>query len=224
MDVDIQFSPSFALAVIRLAPGGEIKAEAGAMTSMSGDVEIATKAQGGIMSGLKRSVLGGESFFINTFSSPQGGELTVSATLPGDIVQMPVSGTPMMVQSGSWLASEVGVEVDTKWGGAKTFFSGEGLFLLRCTGAGDMLVSSYGAITDRTLGPGEVYKIDTGHIVAFEEGIGYQVNKVGGWKSTLLSGEGLVATFTGPGRLWVQTRSPADFLGWLIPQLPTQHS
>ncbi len=224
MDVDIQFSPSFALAVITLPPGGQIKAEAGAMTSMSGDVEIETKAQGGIMSGLKRSVLGGESFFINTFGSPQGGELSVSPTLPGDIVRMPVSTTPMMVQSGAWLASEVGVEVDTKWGGAKTFFSGEGLFLLRCTGAGDMLVASYGAITERTLAPGEIYKIDSGHIVAFEEGIGYQVNKVGGWKSTLLSGEGLVATFTGPGKLWMQTRSPADLVGWLIPQLPTQHS
>ena len=222
MDVDIQFSPSFALAVITLAPGGEIKAEAGAMTSMSGDVEIETKAQGGIMKGLKRQVLGGESFFINTFRSPQGGELTVAPALPGDIVQMPVGSTPMMVQSGAWLASEVGVDVDTKWGGAKTFFSGEGLFLLRCTGSGDMLVASYGAITDRTLAPGEVYKLDSGHIVAFEEGIGYQVNKVGGWKSTFLSGEGLVATFTGPGTLWMQTRSPADLVGWLIPQLPTQ--
>ena len=115
---------------------------------------------------------------------------------------------------GSWLASDAGVQVDTKWGGGKTFFSGEGLFLLRCTGDGDMIVSSYGAIERRTLGPGEVLKIDTGHIVAFQEGIGYQVNKVGGWKSTLLSGEGLVATFTGPGTLWLQTRSPADFIGW----------
>jgi uncharacterized protein (TIGR00266 family) len=225
MDVDIRFSPSFALAVITIPAGGEVKAEAGAMTSMSGGVEIETKVQGGLMSGLKRSVLGGESFFINTFTASQGGELSVSPTLPGDIVHMPLDGTAaMMVQSGSWMASDTGVEIDTKWGGAKTFFSGEGLFLLRCTGSGDMLVSSYGAITDRTLGPGEIFKIDTGHIVAFEEGIGYQVNKVGGWKSTLLSGEGLVATFTGPGKLWMQTRSPSDFVGWLIPQLPTQRS
>ena len=65
-------------------------------------------------------------------------------------------------------------------------------------------------------------KIDTGHIVAFEEGMGYQVNKVGGWKSTLLSGEGLVATLHRSGPLWLQTRSPADLVGWLIPQLPTQ--
>jgi uncharacterized protein (TIGR00266 family) len=85
-----------------------------------------------------------------------------------------------------------------------------------------MVVSSFGAIERRELRPGEVLKIDTGHIVAFEEGLGYQVNKVGGWKSTLLSGEGLVATFNGPGSLWMQTRSPSDFVGWLIPQLPTQ--
>ena len=225
MNVDIRYSPAFALAVITLPPGAEVRAEAGAMTSMSGGVEIETKAQGGMLAGLKRSVLGGESFFINTFRAPSGGELTVSPTLPGDIVHMPVGNSgALMVQSGSWLASDPGVQVDTKWGGRKTFFSGEGLFLLRCTGTGDMIVSSYGAIERRALGAGEVLKIDTGHIVAFEENIGYQVNKVGGWKSTLLSGEGLVATFTGPGTLWLQTRSPADFIGWLIPQLPKQQS
>ena len=225
MNVDIRYSPAFALAVITLPAGGEVRAEAGAMTSMSGGVEIETKAQGGMLAGLKRSVLGGESFFINTFRAPSGGELTVSPTLPGDIVHLPVgSSGALMVQSGSWLASDPGVQVDTKWGGRKTFFSGEGLFLLRCTGTGDMIVSSYGAIERRALGQGEVLKIDTGHIVAFEESIGYQVNKVGGWKSTLLSGEGLVATFAGPGTLWLQTRSPADFIGWLIPQLPKQQS
>jgi len=225
MNVDIRYGPSFALAVITMPPGGEVKAEAGAMTSMSGGVEIETKAQGGMLAGLKRSVLGGESFFINTFRAPSGGELTVSPTLPGDIVHMPVGNSgALMVQSGSWLASDPDVQVDTKWGGRRTFFTGEGLFLLRCTGVGDMIVSSYGAIERRALAESEVLKIDTGHIVAFHENIGYQVNKVGGWKSTLLSGEGLVATFTGPGLLWFQTRSPADFVGWLIPQLPKQQS
>jgi uncharacterized protein (TIGR00266 family) len=220
VDVQIEFSPSFALAVIRIPSGGAIKAEAGAMTSMSGDVEIETKAQGGLLKGLKRSVLGGESFFINTFTSSGGGELTVSPTLPGDIITMPLGGTTMFVQSGSWMASETGVDIDTSWGGAKTFFSGEGLFLLKCTGQGDMLVSSYGAIREMTLGAGESMKIDTGHLVAFEDGVGYTVNKVGGWKSTFLSGEGLVATLTGPGRVWMQTRSPQDLIGWLTNVLP----
>ena len=225
MDVQIDFSPAFALAIVRVPAGGAIKAEAGVMTSMSGDMQIETKAQGGLFGSLKRSVLGGESFFINTFTSAVGGELTVAPTLPGDIIHMPLSGaTPLMVQSGSWLASEAGVDVDTKWSGAKGFFSGEGLFLLRCSGQGDMLVSSYGAIREMTLAAGQVYKIDTGHIVAFEEGLGWQVNKVGGWKSTILSGEGLVATFTGPGKLWMQTRSASALVGWLTNVLPFSKS
>ncbi|TIC87722.1 TIGR00266 family protein [Nocardioides sp. GY 10113] len=220
MDVDIRYGPSFAMAVINLPPGSEVKAEAGAMTTMSGGVEIETKAQGGLLKGLKRSVLGGESFFINTFRAPSGGELALTPTLPGDLIHLPVTGSPVLVQSGSWMASDAGVDVDTTWGGGRTFFSGEGLFLLRCTGSGDMLVSSYGAIERRSLAAGEVLKVDTGHIVAFTESIRYEVAKVGGWKSTLLSGEGLVATLTGPGDLWIQTRSPSDFLGWLIPKLP----
>ena len=222
LNVDIRFSPSFAMATVTLNQGEGLQAEAGAMTGMSGGVEITTKAQGGLLGGLKRSVLGGESFFINTFTASAGpGEVIVAPALPGDIIHLPVDGTKaVMVQSGSWLAGEASVAVDTKWGGAKTFFSGEGLFLLRCSGAGDMLVASYGAVFEMDLAPGQSYKVDTGHIVAFDEGIGYEVNKVGGWKSTILSGEGLVATFTGPGKLWQQSRSPADLVGWLTAKLP----
>ncbi len=226
LNVDIQFSPSFAMATIKLDQGGSVQAEAGAMSGMDGGVEIATKAQGGLLGGLKRSVLGGESFFINTFSASAGpGEVIVAPALPGDIIHLPIDGSKaILVQSGSWLASEAGVVVDTKWGGAKTFFSGEGLFLLHCSGQGDMLIASYGAIFEKDLGAGESYKVDTGHIVAFEEGVGYQVNKVGGWKSTILSGEGLVATFTGPGKVWQQSRSPQDLIGWLTPRLPFSRS
>ena len=226
LNVEIQFSPSFAMATVKLNQGEAIQAEAGAMTGMAGGMEISTKAQGGILGGLKRSVLGGETFFINTFTAASGpGEIIVAPPLPGDIIHMPLDGSrAMMVQSGSWLAGEAAVAIDTKWGGAKTFFAGEGLFLLKCTGQGDMLVASYGAIFEKDLAAGESYKVDTGHIVAFEEGVGMQVNKVGGWKSTFLSGEGLVATFTGPGKLWQQSRSPQDLIGWLLPRLPNKSS
>jgi uncharacterized protein (TIGR00266 family) len=190
------------------------------MAAMSGGVDIQTASQGGLLGGLKRSVLGGESFFINTFTASTGGDVSVAPKLPGDLIHLPLAGGAMFVQSGSWIASEPGVEVDTKWGGAKTFFSGEGLFLLRCSGAGDMLVSSYGAIVERQLQPGEVYTIDTGHIVAFDEGVQYSVRKAGSWKSTILGAEGLVTDFTGPGRLWLQTRSPQDLIGWLTANLP----
>lgn len=226
LNVDIQFSPSFAMATVKMNQGESVRVEAGAMSGMSGGIEIETKAQGGLLGGLKRSVLGGESFFINTFLASAGpGEVIVAPALPGDIIHLPIdSAKAILVQSGSWLASEADVVVDTKWGGAKTFFSGEGLFLLHCSGLGDMLIASYGAIFEKDLDAGESYKVDTGHIVAFEEGVGYQVNKVGGWKSTILSGEGLVATFTGPGRVWQQSRSPQDLIGWLTPRLPFTRS
>jgi uncharacterized protein (TIGR00266 family) len=173
---------------------------------------------------LKRSVLGGESFFLNTFSAPSGGQITIAPSLPGDIQHMQLTGQPMFIQSGSYMASAMGIEIDTKWGGAKTFFSSEGLFLLKATGSGDLFVSSYGAIHELDLGSGEHYMMDTGHMVAFTEGVSYEVKKVGGWKSTLLSGEGLVVDLTGPGKVYMQTRSPQGFLAWLIPQLPKSSS
>ncbi len=224
MQVDIQASPSFAMGTIRLGAGDSVKVEAGAMAAMSGGVEIQTASTGGLLGGLKRSMLGGESFFINTFTAPSGGEIAVAPKLPGDLVHLPLAGGTMFVQSGSWIASEPGVEVDTKWGGAKTFFSGEGLFVLRCSGAGDMLVSSYGAIVDRQLQPGEVFTVDTGHIVAFDEGVTYAVRKVGNWKSTILGGEGLVTDFTGPGRVLLQTRSAQELIDWLTVSLPFSRS
>ena len=208
------------MGTIRLGAGESVKVEAGAMAGMSGGVEIQTASQGGLLGGLKRSVLGGESFFINTFTAAGGGEVSVAPKLPGDLIHLPLAAGAMFVQSGSWIASEPGVEVDTKWGGAKTFFSGEGLFLLRCSGAGDMLVSSYGAIIERTLQPGEVYTVDTGHIVAFDEGVNYAVRKVGSWKSTILGAEGLVTDFTGPGKVLLQTRSPQELIDWLTANLP----
>jgi uncharacterized protein (TIGR00266 family) len=221
--VQIDASPSFSFATVQLPPGGEVHVEAGAMAAYSDGIEVVTKARGGLMKGLRRSVLGGESFFVNTFLSATGGSVSVAPSLPGDMTTVNLDGsTTLFVQSGSWIASDPGIDVDTKWGGAKTFFSGEGLFLLRCTGHGDLLMSSYGAILTRTLAPGEAFTLDTGHIVAFDEGITYDVRKAGNWKTTLLGGEGLVTRLVGPGRLWLQTRSPSEFVNWLLPKLPSK--
>ena len=130
----------------------------------------------------------------------------------------------MLVQSGSWTASDPGVDVDSKWGGGKSFFSGEGLLLLRCTGSGDLLVSSYGAIRRLDLVAGEVLTLDTGHVVAFDDSVQYAVRKAGSWKSSILGGEGLVTDFTGPGRVWFQTRNTSDLVDWMISKMPAQRS
>jgi uncharacterized protein (TIGR00266 family) len=220
MQFQVQYGPSYALGIISLDAGEKIQAEAGAMVSMSDSIRMDTGVQGGLLSGLKRSVLGGESFFINTFTAEQAGELTVAPALPGDVLALEVAATPLLVQSGSFLAATPDVKVDTQWGGAKAFFSREGLFLLKCTGTGTVFLSSYGAIHLVQLADGQRYNVDTGHMVAFDESVKYEVGRSGGWKSTLLGGEGLVCKLTGPGRFYLQTRSPDSFLAWLVPKLP----
>ncbi|MFN4293413.1 MAG: TIGR00266 family protein [Thermoflexales bacterium] len=225
MQVEILYRPSYSLGVIRLEPNEEIRAESGAMVSLSQGVVVETKAAGGILKSLARSVLAGESFFQNTFRAPaNGGEVTVAPALPGDVFVLELRNEGLMVQSGSYLASEMGVNLDTKWGGAKTFFASEGLIMLRASGAGKLLLSSFGAIHEVNLGAGETYTVDTGHLVAFTEGIGFKVRRVGGLKSTFFSGEGLVVDLTGPGRVLLQTRSMDSFLNWLVPKLPKQSS
>lgn len=220
MQYEILFSPSYSLAKIKLNQGESIMAEAGVMVSMTEGISIETKAEGGILKSLGRAVLGGESFFLNTFSAQQAGEITFAPTLPGDIVAMQLSNQTVYVQSGSFLACTTGVEINTKWGGAKTFFSSEGLFLLELKGTGMIWISSYGAIHEINLKAGELYKVDTGHMVSFDSTVQYKVNKVGGWKSTILSGEGLICELTGPGKITLQTRSEQSLISWLLPKIP----
>jgi uncharacterized protein (TIGR00266 family) len=224
MQTEVQYSPAYAAAKLTLAQGETVRAEAGAMLAMSPGITLETSTQGGVLKGLKRSVLGGESFFMNTYTAQtDGAELYVAPSLPGDMVAWPLNGS-LYVQSGSFVACSSGIQVDTQWGGGKTFFSREGLFMLRIAGQGELVLSSYGAIHAIDLQAGQTYTVDTGHMVAWTEGVQYAVRKVGGWKSTLFSGEGLVCDLTGPGRIYLQTRSQDAFLSWLIPQLPTQSS
>jgi uncharacterized protein (TIGR00266 family) len=225
MQTEILFGTSFSLARLTLAPGEQVRAEAGALVSMDASMKVETGTTGGLFKSLKRSVMGGESLFMNTFTADQdGSELTLAPALPGSIEVLHLQGTDMMVQSGSYLASEIGIDVDTKWGGARSFFGGEGLFLLKCTGHGTLVISSYGAIYKVSLQQGRIYTVDTGHIVAFDSTLTYNIRKVGSWKSTIFGGEGLVVDFSGTGDVYVQTRSQQAFLGWLIPNLPSQRN
>lgn len=220
MNSEILYGPSYSLAVVGLAKGDIIQAESGAMVSMTDGIAMETSTRGGVFKGVKRAVLGGESLFINTFTAEQDGEVTLAPAFPGDVRQMRLDGETLYVQSGSYMASTGDIEIDTKWGGAKTFFSGEGFFVLKLTGTGDLLVSSYGAIREITLGPAQTMIVDTGHVVAFDDSVGYEVHKVSGWKQTILSGEGLVVHLTGPGKALLQTRSAHALAGWLAPLLP----
>lgn len=219
MQHEIMYRPAFTLLEVRLEAGERIEAEAGAMVYMSPGIEITTKAKGGVFGALTRGLLGGESFFTNTFTAKSRGAVGLAPPYQGDVIHHKLSGETLYIQSGSYIASSPELSLDTKWGGAKSFFSREGLFLLKMSGHGDAFVSSFGAIHEVKL-KGETFTIDTGHMVGFTEGLDYSVRRIGGLKSTLFSGEGLVADFKGTGTLYLQTRSMNSFLDWLVPFLP----
>lgn len=223
MNVEVLYRPSYSAAQVTLGPGEQIQVESGAMVGMSAGMQMETQARGGVLKSLARAMFAQESFFMNTYTGAKDGDsILLAPPLPGDVEVMELSGDSLLVQSGSYLASSEGIEVDTKWTGAKTFFGSEGLIMLKVSGSGTLIMSSYGAIHPVELGAGEKYVVDTGHLVRFDEHMDYQVRKVAGWKSTLFSGEGLVAELTGPGKLSLQTRSQDSFLSWLIPRLPKQ--
>jgi uncharacterized protein (TIGR00266 family) len=222
MEIEIKYQPAYALAILRLSPGEAIQAESGAMVSMSANLSMDTSMKGGVLGALKRKVLGGESLFWNTFRADNGpAEITLAPSLPGDVTHVRMERETLYIQSGSFLAGDPSLDLDTQWGGARTFFGGEGLFLLKATGTGDVLVASYGAIHKVPITPAAPYVCDTGHVVAFTQGLTFDVRKVGNWKSTMLGGEGLVCEFRGQGDLYLQTRSTQAFLSWLIPRIPT---
>jgi uncharacterized protein (TIGR00266 family) len=222
----IEHKGAFALAVVQLQPEQSISAEAGAMVSMSGNIDLQSEMKGGVFGALKRAV-GGESAFVSTFTARGGaGEVTLAPGTPGDVVGIEMNNQTFLVQSSSYLAGDVSLVVDTKFGGAKSWLGGEGLFLLEVSGAGLLLVSSFGAIHRKTLRPGEQYVVDTGHLVAWEGHMQYNLRKAAksGFFRSFLSGEGMVAEFAGPGEILIQTRNLRAFAGLLKPFFPSQSS
>lgn len=221
---EIQHQGSFALTVVHLQAEQAIHAEAGAMVSMSGNVDLHSEMKGGVFGALKRAV-GGESAFVSTFTAKNGpGEVTLAPGAPGGVAGIEMRNQTFMVQSSSYLAGDTSLQVDTRFGGAKSFFGGEGLFVLQVSGTGLLLVSSFGAIHSKTLRPGEQYVVDTGHLVAWEGHMQYNLRKAAksGFFRSMMSGEGLVAEFSGPGDILIQTRNLAAFAGLLRPYFPSQ--
>jgi uncharacterized protein (TIGR00266 family) len=220
---EVLHQPSFALAVVQLQAEQSIQAEAGAMVSMSANIELQSQMKGGLFGAIKRAA-GGESAFVSTFTARGGpGEVTFAPGAPGDIAAIELGGQSFFVQSSSYLAGDASLTVDTKWGGAKSFFSGEGLFVLLVQGQGLLLVSSFGAIHRKRLSAGEKYVVDTGHLVAWESTTQYTLRKAAaGFFRSIVSGEGIVAEFSGPGEILIQTRNLAALAGLLKPFFPTQ--
>ena len=224
MQVEILCRPSASVAKLTLGHGERVVCEVGAMVAMSTSigVQTSTRSKGGasgIWAGVKR-MMAGENFFLNEFTAQAPMQtLMVGPGLCGDVVHHQLRGGALIVQGSSWLGSGPGIEIDATFQGlGKALFSGESVFWVKCSGAGDLLLSSFGAIYEVDVDGG--YIVDSGHIVAFEDTLKFSVNKLGdSWLNSFLSGEGLVCHFSGRGKLYCQSHNPPSFGKTLGPML-----
>jgi uncharacterized protein (TIGR00266 family) len=227
MQLQTRHNPAFTVGRLYLAPSEPARVESGAMMATSAGVKLDVSTGGGIMAGLKRSVLAGESFFVTTYTAPpQGGWVDVAGVLPGDIIAIDIQpDRPFFVTKGCWIANSYGTEVTSKWGGGKNLFGGEGGFGLQATGQGQVVVSVYGALDVVDLQAGEQIVVDTGHVVAYDLGIQFRLRRAveGKTFSSLTSGEGFVFDFFGPGRLLLQSRNPSALTAWIHQNAPSQN-
>lgn len=226
MEYKILYPEAFPIIECQLRRGERIKAESDAMVAVSATVDVEGKMEGGILKGLMRKVLAGESFFFQELAANRGdGKVLLGHPYPGGIMDVDLDGSyGLVVQKDGFLASTSGVQVDTKLQNlSQGLFAGEGLFVLNITGRGTVFISSYGVIHPINLENGEEFIVDNGHLVAWPDYMEYTIEKASsGWISSFTSGEGLVCRFRGPGVILIQTRNPSSFEGWIRSMIPSK--
>ncbi|MFO1524026.1 MAG: TIGR00266 family protein [Kiritimatiellia bacterium] len=215
MEAEIPGKPSFAYVQVDLDPGESIIAQSDAMSSMHADLDLKTALNGGLIGGLLRKFLGGESLFINTFTNNTGARrrLTLVQSTPGDMDVVELNNETIYFQPGAYLCSTPGVKLSLKYAGIASFIGGEGLFKLKLSGTGRVWYGAYGALLEREV-DGELI-VDSSHLVAYRDGIRLKVQLSGGIFSSFFSGEGLVTRLEGKGRIVIQSRSLTGLAKWI---------
>jgi uncharacterized protein (TIGR00266 family) len=219
MDHTIEARPTYAYLELTLNPGEKVATEGGAMAWMSTGLKIQTSTRGGLMAGLKRSMLTGESFFQNTYEAiNEPGILGLTPSQPGDILAHQMTGKELLLEKGAYLASHPDVKLSSNFQGLSGLFN-EGMFVLRATGDGLLFFNSYGSIEKIDL-DGE-YIVDNGLAVAWDADLSYTITRARSLGSFLFSDQ-LLMRFSGRGSLWVQSRKPRVLASWAHPFRPVQ--
>ncbi len=224
-EYEVLEKPTFSYLKVYLRKDQTIQCEGGTMIFFDPTLEISTKkASKGFLKSLKR-VLAGETFFMNTFKALDEGSLGLAPSFPGDLMHLPLKQNESWILfSGCFVASSVHFETQTNFLGLKrSFFGGERAFYLQIdalNGPGDLFIGAMGAFFEITLVKDQLFNCDNGHLVAMESSVSFDIKKVGGLKSTFLSGEGVIAQLKGPGRVIMQSRNPREFALWLYNFMP----
>lgn len=218
MKSEIKGGPGFAYIELQLEPGETIVAESDAMASMSAQLDMDAKLNGGLFSAIGRKFFGKESFFVNHFknngTNPM--QLILVQPTPGAIRKVDLENSSIYFQPGAFIARTEGVKMTAQWAGFRSWFSGEGLFRLKVSGSGSVWYGAYGGFIDKEIN-GE-YIVDTSHLVAYDPGIKLRVQLAGGIFSSFFGGEGFVTRLEGKGKVTIQTRSVSGLASWLNPK------
>ena len=214
---------------MKLDKGEKVYTQSGGMAYQSEGIEMSTNARGGIMKSLGRMFSGESIFMANYTAQKDDATIAFASTVPGAIVPVNLDNMPggMILQKGAFLCAEDSVNLNiilTKRLGAG-FFGGEGFILQHATGSGNLFLEVDGDVIEKELAAGEVLKVDTGNVAAFESTVSYEVETVKGLGNIFLGGEGLFLTrLVGPGKVILQSQNFKDFATRIIPYIPTRSS
>ena len=218
MDYEIKYKPSYAMLVVKLNQGETITAESGALTYMTPTIDANTrKREKSLLGTIGLKLIGRQSFFVNDYkANSAGGEVAFVSAPVGDIEVLEVAPNKgYIIQKSAYIASTQSVDLDVQWQGFTKGLFGQGLFMIKVSGKGQLFINTFGAIDKHTLKPGEKMIVDNFHLVAFSDTCQYKVTQFAGLKETLLGGEGLVTEISGPGDVHIQTKNLREFTEWL---------
>lgn len=210
--------------ILELDPGETIFSESGGMAWMTANIEMKTGGRGGGLGGVLARAVSGESLFLVDYTSANGkGMVAFASDFPGKIIPLNLGqGQQMICQKTAFLCAEKTVNLDIHFRkrlGAG-LFGGEGFVLQKLTGPGVAFVCLDGEIVEYTLGPGQMIKVDTGHVAMYEPTVTFDVEMVKGFTNILFGGEGLfLATLKGPGRIWLQTMPSTNLAKAIMPYI-----
>lgn len=211
---------------VTMMAGEEMYTQSGGMAWQTEGICMDTNLKGGLMKGIGR-MFSGESLFMATYRAERDNAMVAFAsTVAGEIIPIDLSQYGGLIcQKGAFLCAQPSVELSVSF--SKKFssglFGGEGFILQDIHGKGMVFLEVDGDKIEKVLAPGEVIKVDTGNVVAFEKTVSYEIETVKGFKNIFLGGEGLFLTkLVGPGRVILQTQNFGEFAGRINSMLPSK--
>ena len=215
------------LVEMKLNRGETVYTQSGGMAYQSEGISMKTNARGGVMKSIGRMFAGESMFMANYTAERDDAIVAFASTVPGSVIPVDISSHPngLIMQKGAFLCAEDSINTSVSFTKkfSAGFFGGEGFILQKAEGRGMLFLEVDGDIIEKELASGEVLKVDTGNVVAFDSNVSYEIETVKGLGNIFLGGEGLFLTkLVGPGRVILQSQNFKDFASRIMAFMPTK--